>query len=316
MSAEGLLQAQVKMRAAGVSPAAVDVFSHYYGELEAGATGLIREDTITPLLDPPFLSEVHVDAEAAREAIGETVLIKLNGGLGTSMGMDRAKSLLPVRDGKTFLDLIVQQVRHARSAYGARLPLILMNSFRTHDDSLAALAGHPDIAVEGLPLDFVQNAEPKLLTSDLTPVSWPKDPSLEWCPPGHGDIYTAILASGVLEALLEQGFRYANTSNSDNLGAAPSARAGGVVRGLGRPVRGGAVPAHGGGPQGRSPRRPHGGWAVDPAGHRADRAGGDGLLHRRAPPPVLPHEQPVVRPPGALRRVDLPRSRAGVAVDP
>ena len=235
MSIAGLQQAQEKMRAAGVSKAAIDVFSYYYGELEAGATGLIREDTITPLLDPPFLSEVHVDAEAARDAIGRTVLIKLNGGLGTSMGMDRAKSLLPVRDGKTFLDLIVQQVRHARSAYGARLPLILMNSFRTHDDSLAALAGHPDIAVEGLPLDFVQNAEPKLLTSDLTPVSWPKDPSLEWCPPGHGDIYTAILASGVLEALLEQGFRYANTSNSDNLGAAPSAQLAGWFAASGAP---------------------------------------------------------------------------------
>ncbi len=235
MSIAGLQQAQVKMRVAGVSQAAIDVFSYYYGELEAGATGLIREDTITPLLDPPFLSEVHVDSEAAREAIGKTVLIKLNGGLGTSMGMDRAKSLLPVRDGKSFLDLIVQQVRDARSAYGARLPLILMNSFRTHDDSLAVLAGHPDIAVEGLPLDFVQNAEPKLLTSDLTPVSWPRDPSLEWCPPGHGDIYTAILASGVLEALLEQGFRYANTSNSDNLGAAPSAELAGWFAASGAP---------------------------------------------------------------------------------
>ena len=224
MSAEGLRLAQEKMRAAGVNRAAIDVFSYYYGELEAGATGLIREDTISPLLDPPFLSQVEVDEEAAREAIGKTVLIKLNGGLGTSMGMDRAKSLLPVRDGRSFLDLIVEQVRHARARYGARLPLVLMDSFRTREDSLAALAGHADLAVEGLPLDFLQNAEPKILVDGLTPVSWPKDPSLEWCPPGHGDIYTAILASGVLEALLEAGFRYANTSNSDNLGAAPDAR--------------------------------------------------------------------------------------------
>ena len=235
MSDEGLLQAQEKMRAAGVSPAAIDVFSHYYGELEAGATGLIREDSITPLLDPPHLSQVEVDEATAREALGKTALIKLNGGLGTSMGMDRAKSLLPVRDGKTFLDLIVEQVRHARAAYGARLPLILMNSFRTRQDSLDALSAHPDLAVEGLPLDFLQNAEPKLLRHGLTPVEWPADPSLEWCPPGHGDIYTAILASGVLEALLEQGFRYACTSNSDNLGAAPDPRLAGWFAASGAP---------------------------------------------------------------------------------
>jgi UTP--glucose-1-phosphate uridylyltransferase len=110
-----------------------------------------------------------------------------------------------------------------------------MDSFRTQEDSVAALSAQPDIAVEGLPLDFVQNQEPKLLTSDLTPVEWPKDPSLEWCPPGHGDIYTALLSSGVLEALLEQGFRYANTANSDNLGAAPSARLAGWFAASGAP---------------------------------------------------------------------------------
>lgn len=222
MSDEGLRLAQQKMRAAGVDPSAVDVFSHYYRQLEGGATGLIREDTIAPLLDPPAVADVQVDEAAAREALAATVMIKLNGGLGTSMGMDRAKSLVPVRGGRSFLDLIVAQVQHARAEYGVRLPLILMDSFRTREDTLAALARHPGFEVPGLPLDFLQNSEPKLLTSDLTPVSWPADPSLEWCPPGHGDIYTAILASGVLEALLEQGFRYANTSNSDNLGAAPS----------------------------------------------------------------------------------------------
>ncbi|GIG55615.1 UTP--glucose-1-phosphate uridylyltransferase [Demequina activiva] len=223
------------MREGGVTPAAIDVFTHYYGELEAGATGLIREDTIEPLTDPDHLADVDVDEDAAREALAKTAIIKLNGGLGTSMGMDRAKSLLPVRGDSTFLDLIAGQVRTAREATGARLPLVLMNSFRTQEDSLAALAKHPDIAIEGLPLDFLQNREPKLRVDDLTPVEWPADPSLEWCPPGHGDIYTALLASGVLERLLDAGFRYASASNSDNLGAVPSARIAGWFAASGAP---------------------------------------------------------------------------------
>jgi UTP--glucose-1-phosphate uridylyltransferase len=162
-------------------------------------------------------------------------MIKLNGGLGTSMGLDRAKSLLTVRDGKNFLDLIVDQVRYAREHYDARLPLVFMDSFRTTDDTLAHLAGHPGLAVEGLPLDFLQNAEPKILASDLSPASWPADPTLEWCPPGHGDLYPALLGTGLLDALLDAGFRYASVANGDNLGAAPDARLAGWFAASGAP---------------------------------------------------------------------------------
>lgn len=235
MSDEGLRLAREKMTAAGVAPVAIDVFEHYYRELEAGATGLIREDTISPLLDPPRLDAVEASDEQAREALARTVVIKLNGGLGTSMGMHRAKSLLPVRDGRTFLDLIVGQVRAARRRYGVRLPLVFMDSFRTREDTLAALAGYDDVAVDGLPLDFLQSQEPKLLADDLTPATWPADPTLEWCPPGHGDIYPSLLSSGVLDALLDAGFRYASTSNADNLGAAPDARIAGWFAASGAP---------------------------------------------------------------------------------
>lgn len=235
MSENGLTAAQSKMRDAGVAEQAIDVFSHYYKALEDGATGLIPEDTIEPLTEVHSIEDVDISDEQAREALSKTVLIKLNGGLGTSMGMDKAKSLLPVRDGKSFLDLLVGQVMAARKRYDVELPLIFMNSFRTRDDTLAALAEHPGIEVDGLPLDFLQNREPKLRADDLTPVTWEKDPSLEWCPPGHGDIYTALVASGVLDALIERGFRYAMTSNSDNLGAAPSARLAGWFAASGAP---------------------------------------------------------------------------------
>lgn len=208
---------------AGVSAPAIEVFSRFYELLESGETGVIREETITPLLDPPMLSDVDITDVQAREAIGRTVIIKLNGGLGTSMGLDKAKTLLKVRDGANFLDLIVRQVLAARERYDARVPLLLMNSFRTEADTLEYLAKYPELQVDGLPLSFMQNQEPKLRADDLTPVEWPADPSLEWCPPGHGDLYPALEGSGVLDQLIEQGFRYACVSNGDNLGACPNA---------------------------------------------------------------------------------------------
>lgn len=209
---------------AGIGRTAIDVFSHYYGQVASGDTGLIREDSIEPLGEVPGIDDIRVGDEQAREALDRTVLIRPNGGLGTSMGLTRAKTLLEVRDGRSFLDILAAQVLAARRRYGVRLPLLLMDSFNTHDDTLAVLAGYPELPVDGLPLDFLQSKEPKLLAGDLTPAEWPADPSLEWCPPGHGDIYASLHDSGLLDELLSAGYRYAAVSNSDNLGAAPDAR--------------------------------------------------------------------------------------------
>jgi UTP--glucose-1-phosphate uridylyltransferase len=211
------------MTDAGIDPVAIETFAHYYRLLEHGETGMIAEDSIEPL-DSESLDDVEVDDAIASEALRGTAVIKLNGGLGTSMGMERAKSLLCVRKGMSFLDVIARQVLHQRQEHDALLPLLFMNSFRTSADTMAALARYTDLPVEGLPLEFLQNRVPKLRTDDLTPVSWARDPDLEWCPPGHGDLYTALRGTGLLQRLLDQGYQRVFVSNSDNLGAVPDAR--------------------------------------------------------------------------------------------
>jgi UTP--glucose-1-phosphate uridylyltransferase len=208
---DGLEASVAKMRREGIPDAAIETFRHYYEQLAEGETGMIPESEIEPVEDVQQLD----DLPEGDPPLDHAVVLKLNGGLGTSMGMTQAKSLIEAKDGMTFLDIIARQVTSLRERSGTRLPLVLMDSFRTHDDAIAAL-GDLDSDV---PLDFVQHKEPKLLVDGLTPVEWPDDPSLEWCPPGHGDLYTALLTSGMLDALLERGYRYAFVSNSDNLGA-------------------------------------------------------------------------------------------------
>ena len=222
------------MIAAGVDGIAVETFAHYYRLLEHGETGMIPEASIDPV-QMPSLADVEVSDEDAAAAIRATAVIKLNGGLGTSMGMDRAKSLLCVRRGLSFLDIIARQVLHLRAEYDAPLPVLFMNSFRTSRDTMAALARYEDLPVDGLPLEFLQNKEPKLLAKDLSPASYPKDPDLEWCPPGHGDLYTALRGTGLLDQLIEAGYRYVFVSNSDNLGAVPDARVAGWFATSGAP---------------------------------------------------------------------------------
>ena len=215
------------MADAGVDPTAIEVFSHYYRLLEHGETGMIPESTIDPL-DMESLADVEVADEAAADAIRGTVVIKLNGGLGTSMGMDRAKSLLCVRRGLSFLDIIARQVLHARKEYAATLPLIMMNSFRTSADTMHALARYDGLGRRrACRWSSCRTRSPSSSQDSLEPVSYPKDPDLEWCPPGHGDIYTALLGTGLLDALIAAGYKTAFVSNSDNLGAVPDARVAG-----------------------------------------------------------------------------------------
>jgi UTP--glucose-1-phosphate uridylyltransferase len=227
---DALEAALEKMRAEGLSDAAVETFARQYRRLREGETGTLAEADIEPVAELPDAEELS-DADAPLDA---AVVIKLNGGLGTSMGMTKAKSLLEVKDGRTFLDLIAEQVLDLRERSGARLPLILMNSFATRADSLAALERYPDLSA-GLPADFVQNKVPKITAEGLEPVSWEADPGLEWAPPGHGDLYTALVGSGMLAALLEQGYRWAFVSNSDNLGAVLDPRILAYLAGAGAP---------------------------------------------------------------------------------
>jgi UTP--glucose-1-phosphate uridylyltransferase len=209
---DGLEASVEKMRSEGLPDAAIDTFTHYYEQLAEGETGMLPESEIEPVEDVQQLE----DLPEGDPPLDAAVVLKLNGGLGTSMGMTRAKSLIEAKDGLTFLDVIARQVIELRQRSGARLPLVLMNSFATQEDSLAAL---PDSVASDVAPDFVQHKEPKILVDGLQPAEWPDDPSLEWCPPGHGDLYTALLTSGMLEGLLERGYRYAFVSNSDNLGA-------------------------------------------------------------------------------------------------
>lgn len=202
-----------RMKAEGLPDIVIKTFEYYYTQLVEGQTGFIAEGDIKPVESLPDVETLPQRlAAVGQAALPKTVFLKLNGGLGTSMGLDQAKSLLTVKNGLSFLDII------ARHALAAELRLVLMNSFMTRADSLAALKKYPGLKSD-IPLDFLQHKVPKVAREDFSPVSWPREPELEWCPPGHGDIYTALVTSGMLDILLQAGYEYAFVSNSDNLGA-------------------------------------------------------------------------------------------------
>jgi UTP--glucose-1-phosphate uridylyltransferase len=213
-------KAAAKMRAAGQSEDAIASFSSALARLLADEQMLLPSSELEPVPDVPLLEQLPSAAdEETAAALSQVAVIKLNGGLATSMGLHGPKSLLEAREGKTFLDVIAGQTLKLRQRYDVRLPLVLMNSDATRAAMQAALKRHPELGPEGLPGDFLQSMAPKLDAQTLEPVSWPSAPENEWCPLGHGDIYSSLRGSGMLDALLDAGYRYVMISNSDNLGA-------------------------------------------------------------------------------------------------
>ncbi len=219
MSQSGRSEARRRMLERGIDELSIAAFEGHYAQLESGEQGLVPEESIEPLAGLPTLAGVQVGHAQRAEALRRVAAVKLNGGLGTSMGLTGPKTVLPVREGRTFLDVIAAQTLALRRRYAAPLPLLFMNSFRTVAQTEQILAAYPSLAVDGLPLGFLQGSEPKLRADDLAPVDWPADPELQWCPPGHGDVYLSLHRTGLLDALRDRGIRYAFLSNGDNLGA-------------------------------------------------------------------------------------------------
>ena len=216
MNDAGLHAAEEKMRDHGQSEEAIRGFRNAYERLVGGESAMLPSSELEPVGDVPALDSLpEVDVG---DALGGAVVVKLNGGLATTMGLRHPKALVEARDGRSFLEIIVGQTLALRRRHDVRLPLLLMNSAATRDETLRALEQYGDLN-DGLPVDFMQSMIPKLDAEKLTPIEWPGELSLEWSPPGHGDVYGALRSSGMLDVLLGEGFRYAMISNSDNLGA-------------------------------------------------------------------------------------------------
>ena len=209
-----------KMRANGAPETAIESFARMYRQRVQGVPSTIAEADLFPVSPDsiPNLLELDRYAEEGRTALAKTAIIKLNGGLGTTLGLDKPKSLIEVKNGLTFLDITIRQVAHLRNSLGITMPLVLMNSFFTDPGTREALAG-----MEASLTDFVecfsQHKFPRVNDATLEPVSRPENEQLEWNPAGHGDLFISLQSSGLLQELHDRGYRYLFVSNIDNLGA-------------------------------------------------------------------------------------------------
>jgi len=139
-------------------------------------------------------------------------VIKLNGGLGTTMGCTGPKSLMKIKNEYTFMDILLKQ----NSFYN--IPFILMNSFYTDQTTKDYLK---NISKEQLTniYTFNQNCYPRIIKDTGEYFDIKTDNIDHLYPPGHGDLLQSFGNSNIIDKLISKGIKYVFISNSDNLGA-------------------------------------------------------------------------------------------------
>ncbi|KAJ3218034.1 UTP-glucose-1-phosphate uridylyltransferase [Dinochytrium kinnereticum] len=166
----------------------------------------------------PYKQLAEVKPDKSVDYLKKLAVLKLNGGLGTTMGCVGPKSVIEVRDGMTFLDLTVRQIEYLNKEHGVNVPLILMNSFNTDQDTSRTIQKYSSHGLQIL--TFNQSRFPRVSKDSLLPMPKSHDADISnWYPPGHGDLFESLGNSGLLDKLLEQGKEYLFISNVDNLGA-------------------------------------------------------------------------------------------------
>lgn len=192
------------------------LFRRYLQDKAKGTT--LDWDRIQPPQPSQVIPYDSLPKKENTELLSKLAVLKLNGGLGTSMGCVGPKSVIEVREGMSFLDLSVRQIEYLNRVNNVNVPFVLMNSFNTDDDTQNIIKKYEGHNVDIL--TFNQSRYPRVAKDSLLPV--PKDhssPIGDWYPPGHGDVFESLENSGILDELVGRGIEYLFLSNVDNLGA-------------------------------------------------------------------------------------------------
>ncbi len=208
---------RTKMRTRGISATGIESFLRMVRRAGQKSPYIPLDDVCAPseelLLQIPENPEILSQLEEAGEALlSKAVVIKLNGGRSTTMGGEVPKGILVAKDGMSYLEIILGQMKAIRDKWSIDIPLVLMNSFFTQTPTMEVIKqlGANVRTIE-------QKQVPRLLKDTLIPIDTGTDD--DWAPPGHGDVYESLSDSGLLDELLSEGYHWAFISNVDNLAA-------------------------------------------------------------------------------------------------
>ncbi len=167
--------------------------------------------------------ENQVSAEMARRRgedalrAGEVGVILVAGGQGTRLGFDHPKGMFPLGpvSGRTLFQILFERLQAVARRYSSHIPLYLMTSPATHDETIQFLDDQSNLGLADDDLRvFCQGTMPAVDSNGRIFLA-SKD-SLALSPDGHGGMLAAMWRSGNLENAIERGIKYLYYCQVDN----------------------------------------------------------------------------------------------------
>lgn len=202
-----------KLKTSHPRPTDLDEFECMYGRFLKTRGDKISWSKIEPPTGKLFQYGELEEMKDPASLMSKLVIVKLNGGLGTTMGCSGPKSMIKLRNNMNFLDITVKQLKEISKKYNCDLPLVLMNSFNTDKQTKEQKIDYSNVEM------FNQSMYPRLDSESLLPIE-----DELYYPPGHGDMFHSMECAGILDKLLDQGKEYMFVSNIDNLAATVDTR--------------------------------------------------------------------------------------------
>uniref|UniRef100_A0A0D9XGF0 UTP--glucose-1-phosphate uridylyltransferase n=1 Tax=Leersia perrieri TaxID=77586 RepID=A0A0D9XGF0_9ORYZ len=139
---------------------------------------------------PELPHEIQGEDLEIKKMLDRLVVLKINAESGKRMGSRSPRTLIKFPDGSIPLDHFVKEIESLNIAYKCDIPLLVMNSFMTMDDTLKVITRYKDSNVK---LFLFSQSKYPAIDDNFYPVAFNgKYPDDCWYPPGDGDVYASL----------------------------------------------------------------------------------------------------------------------------
>ncbi len=151
-------------------------------------------------------------------AAGRVGVLLVAGGQGTRLGFDHPKGMFPLGpvSNQTLFQILLEKVIAASRRHGASIPVYLMTSHATHDETVEFLAAHDRFGLPAEDLFIFQQGRMPAVDADSGKLLLAEPGSLFLSPDGHGGTVAALASSGAMKDLQRRGIRQLFYHQVDN----------------------------------------------------------------------------------------------------
>jgi len=166
----------------------------------------------------PFSPEQACRRAGEALSAGRMGVVLVAGGQGSRLGFDHPKGMFPIGpvSGKSLFQIHLEKIVALSRQYGAPVPLYLMTSPATHEETVAFLQEHDRFGLPEEDLNIFCQGTMPAVDAETGKLILAQRHALCLSPDGHGGMLQALSQSGYLEEMSRRGIEHLFYFQVDN----------------------------------------------------------------------------------------------------